>query len=150
MDPKDPPKDNKAKGWFCTWPQCKITKEDALDMLMPLGLAEYVIAEEEHADGESHLHAFLKLNKRVRWSATRFDLGDCHGNYQPAKSWKAVADYVKKDGNYISNLDLDSAGKHHSKKIKYTDFERDPLELLEEGVLNPMSLCNFIKNRNMY
>ena len=140
-----------AKGWICTWPHCPLSKEDALEQLRArYELNEYVIAEEEHADGEPHLHAFLKLNKRKKFSAAMFDLGDYHGNYQPAKSWRAVVDYVKKDGNYISNMNLDSAGKHHAKKIQYTDFERDPLELLKEGKLNPMSLCNFIKNRNMY
>ncbi len=149
MDPKDPRKDNKAKGWFCTWPQCKITKEDALDMLMPLGLDEYVIAEELHADGSPHLHAFLKLKRRVRWSATRFDLGDCHGNYQVAKSWRAVQEYCKKEGCYISNIDLKAARQKQS-KMKKEDLLKDPEVLMDEGKLGPMQLCSFLKNSAAY
>lgn len=142
-------KDSMFKGWFCTWPQCNITKEDALDMLMPLGLAEYVIAEEEHLDGSPHLHAFLKLNKKVRWSSTRFDLGDFHGNYQPAKSWKAVQEYCKKEGDYISNIDLKAARQKQS-KMKKEDLLKDPEVLMDEGRLNPMQLCSFLKNSAAY
>lgn len=138
-----------AKGWFCTWPQCAVKKEDALDMLMPLGLDEYVIAEEEHLDGSPHLHAFLKLNKRVRWSATRFDLGEYHGNYQPAKSWRAVQEYCKKDGDYISNIDLKAARQKQS-KMKKEDLLKDPEALMDSGKLNPMQLCSFLKNSAAY
>ena len=138
-----------AKGWFCTWPQCKITKEEALEMLMPLGVDEYVIAEELHADGEPHLHAFIKLAKRKRWSATLFDLGACHGNYQPAKSWRAVQEYCKKDGCYISNIDVKSAMKKQS-KMKKEDLLKDPEVLMDEGRLNPMQFCSFLKNAAAY
>ena len=59
-----------AKGWLCTWPHCPLSKEDALEQLRArYELDEYVIAEEEHADGEPHLHAFLKLNKRKKFNA---------------------------------------------------------------------------------
>ena len=118
-------------------------------MLMSFGLDEYVIAEEMHADGEPHLHAFLKLKKRVRWSATRFDLGDCHGNYQHAKSWRAVQEYCKKDGCYISNIDLKSARQKQS-KMKKEDLLKDPDVLMDEGKLNPMQFCSFLKNAAAY
>ena len=65
MDPKDPKKynkDSKFKGWFCTWPHCPLSKEDALAVLKTAKLpeiVEYVIAEELHADGQPHLHAFI-------------------------------------------------------------------------------------------
>ena len=127
-------KETIAKGWFCTWPQCKITKEEALEMLMPLGVDEYVIAEELHADGQPHLHAFIKLLKRKRWSAAMFDLGEYHGNYQPAKSWRAVQAYCKKDGNYITNIDLDAArakkAAHNAKLL-----ELDPKKAVDEGYI---------------
>lgn len=113
-------------------------------------LEEYVIAEEEHKDGDTHLHAFLKLDKRVYFNEKMFDIAGYHGNYQVAKSWKAVQNYVKKDGNYISNLNLEAAKNNHAKKLLPSDFERDPLELLEEGKLNPMGLNNFLKNRSTY
>lgn len=156
MDPetqKTYNKDSKFKGWFLTYPKCDISKEQALVILQTNGLPkilEYVIAEESHSDGTPHLHAFVKLEKKIRFSQAKFDLLSHHGNYQPAKSWKAVQNYCKKDGNYISNIDVESASKKQSKKLHYTDFERDPLELLEEGILSPLSLNNFIKNRNTY
>lgn len=152
MDPKTP-KDNKYKGWFLTYPKCLIKKEDALTILETnfpnQVIKEYIVAEEEHEDGSPHLHAFIKFDKKIKFTQ-RFDLLEYHGHYEPAKSWKAVEKYCQKEGNYITNINIKAAKNHHSKKIKYTDFERDPLELLEEGILNPMSLCNFIKNRNMY
>lgn len=113
-------------------------------------LDEYVIAEEEHKDGALHLHAFLKLKERVYFKPDMFDIAGYHGNYQSAKSWRAVQEYVKKDGNFISNLDLKAAANNHAKKITPADLLRDPLELLEEGKLNPMALNNFIKNRDVY
>lgn len=146
-----PTKRIKAKGWFCTWPKCPIGKQMALNELQAkYELEEYIIAEEEHQDESLHLHAFLKLKKRVYFKADMFDIAGYHGNYQPAKSWKAVQDYVKKDGNFISNFNVEAAKNKQAKKIMPEDFLRDPLELLDEGKLNPMSLNNFIKNRDVY
>lgn len=140
-----------AKGWFITWPQCPIGKQMALQELQSrYQIDEYVIAEELHKDGHTHLHAFVKLAKRKKFSKDMFDICGYHGNYQPAKSWRAVKDYVQKDGNYITNIDLAASDNHHSKKIKPEHFLRDPLELLDEGILPAMSLNNFIKNRDIY
>lgn len=139
------------KGWFCTWPQCPIGKNACLEELKgKFQIEEYVICEELHEDGHEHLHAFFKLKSKIRFKPNLFDVQGYHGNYQPAKSWRAVIQYVQKDGNYISNLDLKQAQNNHSKKIKPEDLLRDPLELLDEGKLNPMALNNFIKNRDVY
>lgn len=146
-----PQKRIKAKGWFCTWPQCPLGKQMALaELEAKWDLEEYVIAEEEHKDGALHLHAFLKLKSRVYFKPEMFDIAGYHGNYQPAKSWRAVQEYVRKDGNFISNIDVKAAANNHAKKITPEDLLRDPLELLEEGKLNPMALNNFIKNRDVY
>lgn len=140
-----------AKGWFLTYPKCPIGKEMLLSELQnKFDVKEYVVCEEEHKDGDKHLHAFVKFGKRIYFKSDRFDVCGYHGNYQIARSWKAVENYVKKGGNYISNLNLDAASKHHSKKLMPEDFERDPLELMEEGKLAPLSLNNFIKNRATY
>lgn len=156
IDQNKKQKNNYVKGWFCTWPKCPIKKEDVLTILetnkLPAEIVEYVICEEEHKDGSPHLHAFLKMSRRIRFNQikTKFDLLDYHGHYEPANSWRAVADYCKKEGNYISNINIEAAKKKQSKKIQYTDFERDPIELLEEGILHPLSLNNFLKNRSLY
>lgn len=72
-------------------------------------MVEYVIAAEEHADGTPHIHAWVKLESRVYFKPRLFDLPDHHGNYQVAKSWKAVRQYITKGGDYITNLDIASA-----------------------------------------
>ena len=143
-----------AKGWFCTWPQCKMTKESALQCLQEkMQLVEWLIAEELHADGEPHLHAFLKLTKRERWSATRFDLEEdgvtYHGNYQVAKSWRAVEQYCKKDGNYITNIDVDAArakkAAHNAKLL-----ELDPKKAVDEGYIGLCALPMLLKAKRAY
>lgn len=153
--------ENKGKGWFLTYPQCPMKKEVVLECLKErlttkygLGVVEYVICEENHENGDPHIHAFIKVDKRIRFTKDRFDLDDLgatyHGNYQIAKSWRAVAQYVTKDGNYISNIDLKAAKNKQAKKIGVAELERDALELLEEGVISGFQLTNFIKNQNTY
>ena len=144
-----------AKGWFCTWPQCPIPKELALKLLDGVlgGIKEYVIAEEKHEDGSPHLHAFLKLNRRVNFKPRMFDLEDLgkvyHGHYEVAKCWRAVERYCKKDGDYISNLDLASA-KAKKGKMKKEDLLRDVDEVLDEGIISPMQVASFYKNQCVY
>lgn len=141
-----------SKGWFLTYPKCPISKEDALTILrtnFKQEIVEYVVSEEKHEDGEPHLHAFIKFDKKVKFSK-KFDLLEYHGHYESAKSWRAVQKYCMKDGNYISNLNLEAAEKKQSKKLLPEDFERDPIDLMNEGKLAPLSLNNFLKNRSTY
>lgn len=98
-----------------TYPQCELTKEQIKDALVDHKVQEYVIANEKHQDGNLHAHVFLKYKDRQTWSETKWDIGTFHGNYQVAKSWKAVIDYVKKDGDYIANIDLKAAMGHKAK-----------------------------------
>lgn len=141
----------RAKGWFLTWPRCDISKDDALTILADkFNIQEYVICEEEHQDGGKHLHAFIKLEKAKRIKSNSFDLKSFHGHYEKAKCWRAVQEYCKKDGNYISNINIENAKQKQSKKLEKEDYERDALELIEEGKLHIMSLNNFIRNQNTY
>lgn len=138
------------KGWFCTWPQCPLQKEVALKILdAKYDLQEYVISEEKHKDGSPHLHAFIKLARKKRFNATMFDLEEYHGEYQPAKSFRAVCRYVIKDGKYISNIDVKS---YLDKKGKLTkeDLLRDVDELLDEGKLKPLQVANWYRNSCVY
>lgn len=153
-------KDNKAKGWFLTYPQCPAPAQDVLEDLRdklknrksPLTIVEYVICEEKHENGDPHLHAFIKLDKRVRFDARMFDIiyegKDYHGNYQVAKSWDAVKQYVKKGNNYISSFDTEKALMKKG-KITIDELKMDPLEALEKGIIGGMQLANFVKNHNM-
>lgn len=144
------PKRLKAKGWFCTWPQCPLKKEEALKILdSRLRIAEYVICEEKHKDGSPHLHAFIKLMDRVYFKSDRFDLEGHHGSYEVAKSLKAVIRYVIKDKNYISNIDIK---KYLAKKGKLTkeDLLADVDTLLDEGKINPMQVASWYRNSCVY
>lgn len=159
-DENESGKDNKAKGWFLTYPQCPASPrscledlEDKLKDKRGLKIVEYVICQEKHESGDPHLHAFIKLDKRIRFSKTLFDFifdgKDYHGHYEAAKSWRAVKDYVVKDGNYISNIDIKNAMNGHAKKIGIKELEMDALDLLEKGIITGMQLNNFIKNQNL-
>lgn len=105
-----------AKGWFVTFPKCDWTKETLLEHANKIQeVVEYVIAKEDHKDGTPHLHAFIKFSQKVTFVGMKWPQ---QGNYQVAKSWKAVQDYCKKGGDFITNLDMESAkakkGKHAS------------------------------------
>jgi len=101
-----------AKGYFLTYPKCDIPKETALGLIRQCDnheIIEYVVAEEKHEDGSPHLHAFIKYDKKVEWKPTKWDISDFHGEYQVSRSWNAVKTYCKKDGNFIANIDTESA-----------------------------------------
>lgn len=155
-----PKKDYKYMGWFLTYPQCPCPKEDCLDDLRDLvkekrntTIEEYVVAEEKHADGSPHVHAFIKLGKRIRFKKDLFDIiyeGKVyHGHYEPAKCWTAVEKYCKKEGDYISNLDLAKA-KAKKGKMKKEDLLKDVDEVLDEGLITPMQVANFYRNSCVY
>lgn len=142
-----------AKGWFLTYPHCPVSKETALGVYKAKfgdDLVDWVVAEEKHADGTPHLHAFVQFRKKKRVHKDTFDLSKFHGNYQPAKSWRAVAGYCTKEGNYISKNNLEAAKRKQNKHLTVEDFEVDPLILLKGEKLHPLSLNNFLKNRESY
>lgn len=145
----------RAMGWFLTWPHCPYGKEKILEHLKEklakedLKIKEYVICDEKHKDGDLHSHAFIKLNKRVSWNATRWDVFEKHGNYQVAKSWDAVRHYVEEDGDYISSFDVKSAMKKKGKMNK-TDLLRPVDDVLDEGIITPMQVSAFYKNQCAY
>lgn len=158
MDAKDAKQYNDRssfKGWFLTWPQCPVTKEDALTILKTNELPEikeYIIAEEKHKDGNPHLHAFIKFEKKMRFKqvSKKFDLLEYHGHYEPAKSWKAVAKYCEKDGNFISNISEDVIKGKHVSKMKKEDLLKDVDTVLDEGLITPMQVASFYKNQQIY
>lgn len=94
-----------SKGFFLTWPQCHATKEECLAMLQSKGpIEKYIVCREEHKDGTPHLHAFVKYEQAKNFKTPNcFDLGTNHGNYQVAKSYYAVAKYVRKGQDYIEH-----------------------------------------------
>lgn len=142
-----------VKGWFLTYPKCPLTKEEALTILQTnfyQKIVEYVICEEKHKDGSPHLHAFIKFDRKVKFSK-KFDLLDYHGEYQAAKSWRSVVKYCQKDGNFISNIDPERLlTNKHIPKMKKEDLLKDVDEVLDSGLINPMQVASFYKNSMIY
>lgn len=93
-----------SKGWFLTWPRCELKKEEVRDLLRSKGkdIRELIVSRELHNDGTPHCHAYLYLGAKFDCSNPRFwDLGEHHGNYQKAKSLRAVQSYIAKDGDIL-------------------------------------------------
>ena len=102
----------KISQWFLTYLQCPVNKNTLLEHLHSLDqVLLYIIAEEMHKDGNSHLHSYVKFvdgitAKNKLAFAFTFEGKKYHGNYQPVRSCKAVIDYCSKESNYISNFNL--------------------------------------------
>lgn len=112
-------------------------------------LEEWIVASEVHQDGTPHLHAFLKYTRKVDFKVDKWDLGTHHGNYQVAKSWRAVERYCKKDGDYISSIDLHSAQAKKAKNNKEL-LEMTPKEAVDTGKISLLQLPALMKARGMY
>lgn len=149
MDSRDS-KRIKAKGWFLTYPRCEVSKEAALKELEQHGaIKEYVIAQEKHEDGGLHLHAFIKFEKKVYLTPTKFDIGEHHGNYQVAKCWKAVERYCKKGGDFIANIDLDNARMKKAKRNAEL-LKMDVCEAVDEGEISLFQVKSFVQSKEIY
>lgn len=141
-----------AHGWFLTYPQCKMLKEELLKNLDDrfVGqIKEYVICLEHHKDGNPHLHAYVKFNVRKRIHSDSFDFEGYHGHYEVAKSWKAVCQYVIKYKDYISNFDVKKALAKKGKMTK-EDLLKDVDSVLDEGKITPMQVASFYRNQMVY
>lgn len=144
--------DKEVQGWFLTYARCPLMPLDALNALksdpsMPR-VKEWVVARELHQDGTPHLHAFIKYATRVTWGSRRWDIDGYHGEYLPAKSWRAVQKYCMKGGDYITNIDLHAA--NNKKAARNLDLlTKDPVELVRTGELSIFKLKSLVDNINL-
>lgn len=127
-------------GWFLTWPRLDIQPVELLEKLrlcLKTPIKEYIVCRELHKDGHPHAHAFIKYEKKVEWGARKWDIDDHHGDYQQAKCWKAAEKYCQKDGDYISNFDVNAAGnkKDSGRALNKRLLEEDLRDLVHEGVV---------------
>lgn len=96
-----------AVNLFLTYPQCPIPKDTMLELLQSkLNIKGYIIGQEQHQDGQLHLHCYLNLHSK--YDARNPNCLDVvhngvvyHGNYQSARNVTAVMEYCRKDGNFI-------------------------------------------------
>lgn len=100
-----------GKHIFLTYAQCDIPKELVLELLKNIEvftIADYIIAEEKHADGNPHIHAVLSFERKLHTRDVRcFDLvkdgNRFHPNVTSPTSLQSVKDYVIKGGEYITS-----------------------------------------------
>nr|AEG42043.1 Rep protein [Cotton leaf curl Multan virus]AEG42046.1 Rep protein [Cotton leaf curl Multan virus] len=109
-----PPKRFKiqAKNYFLTYPQCSLTKEEALSQIQAINTPsnkKYIkVCRELHEDGSPHLHVLIQFEGKLICTNNRFfDLvsptrsAHFHPNIQGAKSSSDVKDYIDKDGDTL-------------------------------------------------
>lgn len=140
------------KGWFLTYPQNWMNKQCLMDCLQELGVVEAVVASEIHKDGSPHLHAFAKFEEgfTLKNAPIIFDVLGKSGNYQPARSWRAVNNYVKKDGDFITyNIDIESAIQKKAKRSRQI-LEDDIDSLINNGVISATQLDQVKRCRTAY
>jgi len=118
----------KSKGFFLTYPKCPVPRQVCADMLATKGtIIKGVVCQEQHKDGDLHLHAYVKYLKEIQTRNMKyFDIeheGEIyHGNYQTAKSSIAIVRYCTKDDQEPLELgDMDwkqeTAAKQSKQKI---------------------------------
>lgn len=117
--PKEKPFRIHARRFALTFPQCSVSKEDAMKALFEhakdLGgtpdkvFESIAIAQEHHKDGNLHLHIFLQY--MVQKNVTRPNFFDFitgqHGNYQSCKSKAKWLGYIAKFDTAIATYKLD-------------------------------------------
>lgn len=137
-----------TKQLFLTYPQCTLSKEDAL-MLLQARLSEYsidkyVVAHEHHANGDDHLHCYFKLVEPFRTRDPKaLDLREFHGNYQGCRSAKNVVKYCTKAEDYLSNFDIGDCVNGPSATKVAMQQVLDGVPLTDVVAQNPMLLKGY-------
>nr|AFI56599.1 replication associated protein [Tomato leaf curl Sudan virus] len=101
-----------CKNYFLTYPQCSLTKEEALSQLKNINTPtnkKYIkVCRELHENGEPHLHVLIQFEGKFKCQNQRFfDLvspsraAHFHPNIQGAKSSSDVKSYIDKDGDTL-------------------------------------------------
>lgn len=126
---------------FFTYPQCPIKKDDAKLLLENLAMgwkakiSNYVIAEEQHENGDPHLHVYLEMATLVVTSKADFadlkvvegdEVKNYHGNYQSVRSVNNVIKYCVKKEDYITSF----SEEEMRKKCKISKLEASMKELM--------------------
>lgn len=119
---------------FLTYPKCDLEPAEALLLLQAkLDFEDYVVAQEKHADGTNHLHCYLRRGPGKKFNIRRpefLDLSGHHGNYQTVRSAQAVQKYCKKEGTFLTNIEVRSASDLPELLESITTGEVTPTEAL--------------------
>jgi len=106
-----------SKRLFLTYSRTNLKPEEVLSQLRTKFscIEKYVVSQQEHSyepEDYKHIHAYIEFNKKVNIvSASKLDLKEedkvIHGEYTSVKNKNDVITSVKKNGNYISNVESD-------------------------------------------
>jgi hypothetical protein len=111
---------------------------------------EAIVAHEFHKVEGEHLHAFVRYAAKVEWDERRWDYGGSHGNYQKAKSWRAVERYITKEGDYVS-FGVDPLAAKKKKAARNASLmTEDAKSLVDRGEVDAMQLTALLKNQAAY
>ncbi len=99
-----------CRNLFLTYPRNDLAPEILSERIQEALDPEWsVVCQEQHDDEGLHLHALIRLKSKGTWS--KFDmfdaLGGKHGNYQAARSIRALMKYVTKEGGRIIPVGVD-------------------------------------------
>lgn len=111
-----------AKCVFCTWPHNDRPLQDIYTKCSQMhNIAWFIVAAEQHEDGEPHRHALLHFKTKGNWRNYKVfdDLAGSHGNYKAARNVSYSIRYIIKDGHYLTHgIDvtqhLQATSKHKS------------------------------------
>jgi hypothetical protein len=127
-------------------------------------LETWIVSTENHSKLRPdmpgiHYHCYVQLSRRIDWTGFNcLDIDGNHGHYEVVRKRHDVIRYVTKDGNWVSNVNvnelLDSM-EHHTKQAKVQSrnlqlLNSDSLTLINSGVINLMQLSTLEKNRYLF
>jgi len=115
---------------FLTYSQCVITPQECLNFFSSKwSLISYIIGQEHHKDGNTHLHAYFLFDSKLDLSASRcFDIAGIHPNIKVIKTithFKNCKAYLAKEDP--ANADLRGEKASFFEKIQECRTLRDAL-----------------------
>jgi len=122
---------------FITYSQCTKSPEEVLKFLeTKFKLEKYIVAQENHKDGNKHIHAYILLPNESKPDIRdpRFlDFDGFHPNFTGCRSWKNVVKYVTKDGNYLTNFEAEVIRKLILDNTKAGELHLQARDLARDG-----------------
>lgn len=156
----------KKKNWLLTYPHCSAHKEDVLNYLMDNGPWEekhvhvqyMVVGEEEHEDGQPHLHVFFQTDLPFSLKRDEMNLFDIVKNIDlPAieavnnvwhcniekitTSPKKAMEYARKGGRFVEYGTcpfIDTLSRKDKNVLLQT---KSIQELVEEGIISVLKVA---------
>lgn len=137
-----------SKSLFLTYPKLDISVKEAKEqlekVLINYKISEYAIAKELHKDGTPHIHAWIKLTKKIDTTNNRLlDLTKenetHHGEYENAKKDKSSMEYVLKSINEQETFEYvvsDGIKARLTEEGTIKCVESAMIDLAEKGLIN--------------